>query len=113
MDAAADVVSRVFALAPDRPSVIVAIDGKEGVGKTALARGLASELGGGGRRVHLVHFDDFYLPSHSRQHAPGGREPMGGNVEGNPIVAAGNVTACQARTTIQDNIVHTRLRTWS
>lgn len=81
MDAVVEVVRQVIALDPGRPTVIVAIDGKGGAGKTTLARGRASEVAAAGRRVDLVHLADFYLPSKLRPHARGERKPLGGDFD--------------------------------
>ncbi|MDQ1666138.1 MAG: uridine kinase [Actinomycetota bacterium] len=63
-----ELAARVLALADDRPR-LVAIDGMSGVGKTSLAADLATVVGGAGRHVVRVSYDDFHQPRQVRHRA--------------------------------------------
>jgi uridine kinase len=60
---------RVLALPEDRPAT-VAVDGMSGVGKTTLAGLVAGVVGGAGRAVVPVSYDDFHRPA-ARRHRQG------------------------------------------
>jgi uridine kinase len=57
------IVQQFAELAGQRPTILVAIDGCGGAGKTVLATRLSEALSTTGRRIDIVHVDDFYLPS--------------------------------------------------
>lgn len=59
-------LSRLVALHAAGPTVLVAIDGAGGSGKSFLARSVARELAAAGTPVAVVHFDDFFLLSGQR-----------------------------------------------
>jgi len=59
-------------------TVLVAVDGPGGAGKTTVALALAQALERHGRRVAIVPMDDFYLPSAQRPAGPPGTGPVGG-----------------------------------
>ncbi|MEO0407048.1 MAG: P-loop NTPase, partial [Cyanobacteria bacterium P01_A01_bin.135] len=68
---ASEIVQQILSLESSYSTTLVAIDGKGGAGKSTLANILASQLETTGRRVDIVHFDDFYLPSSLRMKGEG------------------------------------------
>lgn len=61
-------------------SVVIAIDGRCGSGKTTLAACLARRFGG-----RVVHMDDFFLPAHLR--TPERLAQIGGNIHTERLIA--------------------------
>ena len=59
-------------VATGRARAFVGIDGREASGKSTLAEQLVAEMG----EAHLVHVDDFYLPSARRHERLGEVGPM-------------------------------------
>ncbi len=62
-------------------TVLLAVDGKGGAGKSTFAAACASELEATGRRAEIVHFDDFYLPSSLQPKGAVVEKPIGGNFD--------------------------------
>jgi len=78
---ASEIVQQILSLESSYSTTLVAIDGKGGAGKSTLANILASQLETTGRRVDIVHFDDFYLPSSLRMKGEGAEKPIGGDFD--------------------------------
>lgn len=57
-----DIVRRIAELGATQSTILVAVDGCGGAGKTVFAARLSSDLVAAGRRTEVIHFDDFYLP---------------------------------------------------
>ena len=81
MQQLSEVLRRVVALRAARATVLVAIDGPGGAGKTTLAARLASALEAAGLTHHVIHFDDFYLPSTQRPRGTATEQPIGGDFD--------------------------------
>ena len=81
MDAIAKVTERIVALNTGYSTVLIAVDGQGGAGKTTLVAGVAIKLAAAGLRVDVVHFDDFYLPSSQRPHGQSAEKPIGGDFD--------------------------------
>jgi uridine kinase len=81
MDMTRDIVERLRVLHRSRPTVLVAIDGPGGAGKSALAGRLADDLAATGINAHIVRFDDFFLPSAERSRVAVPEKPVGGDFD--------------------------------
>jgi len=81
MDPIPDIVQRIAALAADRQTLLVAIDGCGGSGKSAFAAELARALGAASLRAEVVAFDEFFLPSELRPGGSPGERPIGGDFD--------------------------------
>jgi uridine kinase len=76
-----EIIRRVTALRTALPTVLVAIDGPGGAGKTTLATLLSSALEASHIDVQVVHFDDFFLPSAQRPCGTSAEKSIGGDFE--------------------------------
>jgi uridine kinase len=76
-----DIVERIAAMSPGRSTIVVAVDGCGGAGKTELACALACALAEIGERTDVIHFDDFFLPSALRVKGPGSDKPIGADFD--------------------------------
>ena len=74
-----EVVQQIIALDKSCSTTLVAVDGQGGAGKTALTSDLAYALEAIGRRVEIVHFDEFFLQSALRPMGVGAEKPIGGD----------------------------------
>ena len=81
MNLLSEVVQQIVAVDKSGSTTLVAVDGQGGAGKTALASDLACALEAIGRRVEIVHFDDFFLPSALRPAGEGAEKPIGGDFD--------------------------------
>lgn len=81
MKALADILERLMALATGHTTVLVAIDGCGGAGKTELARRLSLALKELDLQVSVVHFDDFYLPTRLRTAKSDAESPEASNFD--------------------------------
>jgi uridine kinase len=81
MNSVVSIVELVMRRQDARSTTLVGVDGLGGAGKTSLATSVATELSSGGRRVDVVHFDDFYLPSSLRTREAGVEKPIGGDFD--------------------------------
>jgi len=77
----AAIVRRVIALSAERPTVLVAIDGHGGSGKTTLAADLATALQDSGLPASVVSFDEFYLPRAQRLPGSPAEKPIGADYD--------------------------------
>lgn len=76
-----ELLSRVVALHAATATVLLAIDGRGGSGKTLLAKSIANGLAAASTPVSIVHVDDFFLPSGQRPHGSPGEKPIGGDFD--------------------------------
>jgi len=76
-----ELLARLFELGAAQQTVLVAIDGLGGAGKTVLSEQLASGLKSSGLISQVVHFDDFFLPSSERPHGSVDHKPVGGDFD--------------------------------
>jgi uridine kinase len=74
-------ISRVMALRAASATVLVAIDGCGGAGKSFLAHSVAHALASAGTPATVVHVDDFFLPSAQRPCGPPAEKPVGGDFD--------------------------------
>ena len=81
MNQVSEVVQQIVAADVICSTLLVAVDGKGCAGKSTLAATLASELEATGRRVEVIHFDDFYLPLSLRPEGVGSEKPIGGDFD--------------------------------
>ena len=77
----AEALARLVALRAARDTVLLAIDGPGGAGKSMLARAIADELGVRGIASAVVHLDDFFFPSALRMGTSVGEQPVGGDFD--------------------------------
>lgn len=76
-----ELLQRIVQLKPRHATVLIAVDGLGGAGKSTLASALASDLNKTGQHVEIVHFDDFYLQSKIRPSGVGAEKPVGGDFD--------------------------------
>ncbi|NLE99339.1 MAG: uridine kinase [Anaerolineales bacterium] len=74
------IAERLAALHRTHPTLLVAVDGAGGAGKSTLANFVAQELLGAGVLCEVIHFDDFYRPSAERQ-SPLVAQQVGGDFD--------------------------------
>jgi len=76
----AQIADLLASLHRTHPTLLVAVDGAGGAGKSTLADLLAQELLQAGVPCEVIHFDDFYLPSAERQ-IPLAAQQVGGDFD--------------------------------
>jgi len=76
-----ELVSRVVSLYAAKPTILVAIDGPGGSGKSFLAQSLSRNLAASGTPVTVIHFDDFFLPSEQRSPGSPADKPIGADFD--------------------------------
>ena len=81
MDQINDIVQRIANLAASQSTILVAVDGCGGAGKTELATRLSRTLEATGRRAEVIHMDDFYLPSALRPAGDTKMKTVGANFD--------------------------------
>ena len=81
MEQVDETVQRIARLAARLSTILVAIDGCGGAGKTTLAKILSRALDNAGIRCGVVHFDDFYLPYAHRSTGCNEEFPVGANFD--------------------------------
>jgi uridine kinase len=64
-----------------RTSLLIAIDGAGGAGKSTFAARLAEGFGDRGVGTYVVHGDDFYRPAAQRQRVRAGSMPVGADFD--------------------------------
>src|SRR5262245_22858443 len=76
-----EIVAALKALHETGGTVLVAIDGPGGSGKTVLAESLQAALERANVSAHIVEGDAFFLPSASRAHGTPCEKPIGGDFD--------------------------------
>ena len=72
-----DIVQQFAILSARQSTILVAVDGCGGAGKTLLATRLSRTLEATDRRAQVIHFDDFHLPSAFRPAGEAREKPVG------------------------------------
>src|SRR5215831_20062207 len=78
---AGELAARVRALHAARGTLLVAIDGAGGSGKSCLADDLRTRLTAFHVPTSIVEVDDFFLPSGRRPRGPASQKPIGGDFD--------------------------------
>ena len=78
---AGELAARLRALHATRRTLLVAIDGAGGSGKSRLADDLRTRLTASHVPTSIVEVDDFFLPSRRRPRGPASEKPIGGDFD--------------------------------
>ena len=78
---ASGIIPRLIALYDGGKTVLVAIDGPGGSGKSFLAQSISTALTASGTPASVVQVDDFFLPSGQRPIGSVSEKPIGGDFD--------------------------------
>src|SRR5262245_65668145 len=78
---AGELAARLRALHVTRRTLLVAIDGAGGSGKSRLADDLRTRLTASHVPTSIVNIDEFFLPSGLRPRGPASEKPIGGDFD--------------------------------